>query len=475
MTGSVCRASAYLEENKERHIRRIQQFVRQPSVSTQGLGCYESAEMLAAMYWDAGFQEVELIDTGGYPALWAYVDAGAEETIVSYGFFDTRPAGDGWRYPPFGGVITRMEPYGRVLVGRGAASPKGPHICWLNAVEAMIATDSLPVNVAFLVEGEEILGSPNYAKVIERYRHRLANATASFAGGLGQSASGETSIMLGYRGLLYLDIEVSGVCWGRGPQGASLHSSNKNVVDSPVSRLIGALNELASPDGNYVKIPGFYDALEEPPARDLELIDALLARYGEAGIQKALGLGGLPKMAGDKKGRELLLQYLYTPSFNINGLRAGYVGPGSEVFTVPERAVARLDLRLPPAMTCASVVSMMRKHLDSSGYADVEIKVLAAADWSRTPLDSRLMQAVKRSYEVYGTNPSIWPYKGGGGPWSLFRTSLGLPLVNGAGLGMGSRSGADEFLVIDGNTKVGGIVESSVSHVDIVHRFAAMK
>ena len=473
--GGPDKAHAYLDRNKDAFIRRLQQFIRQPSVSTEDLGIRESAEMLASFYREAGFQEVELVETAGYPAIWAYYNAGCAKTIVSYGFFDTRPAREaGWKFPPFGGVITRMEPYGRVVVGRGTASPKGPHLCWLSAVEAMIATDSLPVNVAFLVEGEEILGSPHYAKIIDRFRPRLAGATAAFAGGCGQDTSGDVSIMLGFRSLLYLDLVASGKAWGRGPQGSGLHSSNKNVVDSPVWRLVGALGELATPDGNTVKIPGFYSDLGGPPAEDLPLIDGLLARYGGEGIQKALGLGGLKALAGDLRGRELLLDYLYTPSFNINGLRSGYVGPGSDVFTVPGEATARLDLRLPPRMTCAGVVEKMRRHLDATGYPDVEIRVLAAADWSRTPLESDLVQAVKATYESYGLKPTIWPFKGGGGPWSLYRTALGLPLVNGVGLGAGARSGADEFLVIDGNDKVGGIIESAKSHVDIVHAYARM-
>jgi acetylornithine deacetylase/succinyl-diaminopimelate desuccinylase-like protein len=473
--GGPDKAHAYLEKNKDRFIERLQQFIRQPSVSTEAWGITESAMILAGFYREAGFQEVEVVETGGYPAIWAYYDAGCPKTIVSYGFFDTRPAREaGWKYPPFGGVITRIEPYGRVIVGRGAASPKGPHLCWLSAVEAMIATDSLPVNVAFLVEGEEILGSPHYAELIDRFRPRLAGATAAFSGGCGQDTSGEVSIMLGFRSLLYIDLVASGKAWGRGPQGSGLHSSNKNVVDSPVWRLVGALNELATADGNSVKIPGFYDDLAGPPAEDLPLIDALIAKYGEDGIQNALGVGSLKALAGDAKGRQLLLKYLYTPSFNINGLRSGYVGPGSEVFTLPGEATARLDLRLPPKMTCMDVVEKMRRHLDATGYPDVEIRVLASADWSRTPLESDLVRAVKGTYESYGLRPSVWPFKGGGGPWSLYCTALGLPLVNGAGLGAGARSGADEVLVIDGNDRVGGIVESAKSHVDIVHRYAEM-
>ncbi|MFO7942442.1 MAG: hypothetical protein R6U92_07370, partial [Bacillota bacterium] len=147
----------------------------------------------------------------------------------------------------------------------------------------------------------------------------------------------------------------------------------------------------------------------------------------------------------------------------------------SEVFTVPEVATARLDLRLPPGLTCEHALGCLRDHLEANGFEDVEIDVLADHDWSRTSVESDIAKAVVDSYRALGLDPAIWPYKGGGGPWSLYRSELGIPLMNGAGLGGGgSRDAGDEYLIVDGTDRVAGLLEAQKSHIDIVERFADM-
>jgi len=448
--------------------------VAQPTISTQDIGILDGAWMLRRYLKEAGFPEVELVDTPGYPGVWASIDVGAPKTIASYGFYDSRPVGDRpWTYRPFSAALVAHPEHGRVIIGRGASSPKGPLVSWINALEAMIKTGSLPVNVMLLFEGEEIKGSPHYPAMFEAYRERLATADAAFTGGMTQAGSGAVSVNLGFRGFLVLELRVSGARWGRGPNQKPLHSSLKNVVDSPPSRLANVLASLTDAQG-APRLEGIDDPILPPSAEDLSLIDDLLGRFGEGGVAGAVGLGSIPAL-GDLTGRELLMSYLYSPSVNINGLYSGYTGPGTEVFTVPEVATARMDLRLPPGLTCEHTLKCLREHLDDHGFEDVEIEVLADHDWSRTPVDSEIVRAVVDSYRARDLDPTIWPYKGGGGPWSLYRSELGMPLMNGAGLGGGGlRDAGDEYLIVDGNEKVAGIVESQKSQIDIVERFANM-
>ena len=246
---------AYLEENKVRHVGRIQRAIQQPSVSTEDLGVVECADLLAELHRDVGLQEVELVRTGGLPGLWAYHDAGAARTITVYGNFDTRPVlpHETWEHPPYSGALTSMGAYSSVLVGRGAYSYKGPYVAWLNALEALLAVEgTLPVNVMILLEGDEILGSPNYHEMFARYRDWLATADASLSPGASQDGSGKVAMNLGYKGMIYADLVSSGASWGRGPQGGPLHGMTKSVVDSPVWRLVHALATLTEPDGNRV-------------------------------------------------------------------------------------------------------------------------------------------------------------------------------------------------------------------------------
>jgi acetylornithine deacetylase/succinyl-diaminopimelate desuccinylase-like protein len=474
---SAQKAHAYIDEHVDEHLGRVQQFVQIPTVSTQSIGIVEGAYWLTRLLRKIGFPEVELVDVGGpNPGVWAALEADARKTIVSYAFFDSRPAGHRpWTYQPFSGAIVQDPQKGRLLVGRGAASPKGPLIAWLNALEAMIKTGSLPVNVMLLVEGDEIEGSPDFPAMFGRYRDRLRRADACFAGGMTQGPAGDVSVNLGYRGLLYLDLVVSGERWRHGPIGMPVHSSLKNCVHSATSRLAHALSTLTDETGAMIRVPGIQDAVAPPTEEDLALLDALLARFGEAGIKAAVGLGGLEHTIGALSGRELLMRYVYAPSLNVNGLSAGYHGPGTEVFTVPEQATARLDLRLPPGVTCDHAVRCLRRHLDAGGYGDVEIRVLAAADWSRTPVDAEIVQAVLAYYRSTGLDPAVWPYQGGGGPWSLFKSDLGIPIVRQAGLGGGGRRDrGDEYLLVDGDGKVAGLAGAEKSHVDLVHTYAAL-
>ncbi len=464
----------YLEDHFDDHLSRIREFVAQPTVSTQDIGILEGAWMLRSYLLEAGFSEVGLVDTPGYPGVWASIDVGAPKTIASYGFYDSRPVGSRpWNYRPFSAALVDHPDHGRVVIGRGASSPKGPLVAWINSLEAMIQTDSLPVNVMLLLEGEEIKGSPHYPAMFKSFRERLSEADACFTGGMTQAGSGAVSVNLGFRGFLVLELKVSGERWGRGPGAKPLHSSLKNVADSPPSRLANVLASLTDENGAPL-LSGLDDPILPPTEEDIVLIDGLLDRYGEDGIAGAVGLGSRPA-AGDLSGRDLLMAYLYRPSININGLYSGYTGPGTEVFTVPEVATARLDLRLPPGLTCEYTLKRLREHLDANGFSDVAIEVLAEHDWSRTPVESEIVRAVVDSYRGKGLDPSIWPYKGGGGPWSLYRSELGMPVMNGAGLGGGGlRDAGDEYLIVDGTDRVAGLLEAQQSHVDIIHRFANM-
>ena len=467
-------ADTYLEQHFEQHLGRIQEFIKKPTVSTEDRGLVEGAWMLGQYLREAGFTEVALVDTPGRPGVWARIDVGAPKTIASYGFFDSRPVGDesSWTYQPFSGRIVNHSPFGRVLIGRGSLSPKGPLIAWINALEAMIQTESLPVNVMLLLEGEEILGSPHYPEMFTRYRTALSTADACFAGGMTQGTSGEVSIALGSRGFLVLEVEVSGERWGRGPAGRSLHSSLKNIVDSPASRLAHLLSRLTDETGSGICIRGLADPAMPPSDEDLMLTEALLEQLKATKISSAIGLGNIPP-ADDLRGRELLMGYMFRPSLNINGLYAGYTGPGTEVFTIPHRATARLDLRLPPGVTCDHVISCMNSYLQETGFQDAELRVIARHDWSRTPVNEAIVQAVIDVYQERGLRPTIWPYRGGGGPWSLFANELQIPLIIAAGLGGGGViDGNDEFLIIDGNERVAGLVEAEKSHVAILDAFA---
>lgn len=466
----------YLLKNKNQHIERIQRLVRQPSVSTENNGIQECAELVARYHKDLGFQQVDIVDTGGLPGVWAHYDAGAPKTIAVYWNFDTRPVlpHEKWDVDPFSGTLMASSPYDKVIVGRGA-SAKGSYVAFLSALEAMINVEGgLPVNVMALLEGDEILGSPSFRGMFEKYFKQLSTADVSFSPGASQNAKGVSSMNLGSKGMIYAELIASGAAWGRGPQGGPLHGMTKSVVDSPVWRLVHALSSLTESDGNTVAVKGFYDDLIPPTDEERKAAAAYALRTGGQGWNHILnGLTGVKAPAGDLNDEDTILNFFYGPSFNINGMRSGFIGPGTLPFSLPHEASARFDIRVPRGYKVDKTINLIRDHLSSNGYGDLEFRVMGAYDSSYTGTDTELVQSICRAFELMEVPLLIAPYSGGGGPWSLYTTELGIPMIRSVGVGGGGNApGLGEFMVIDGTDKMGGLVECELSHVHMLKSYA---
>jgi acetylornithine deacetylase/succinyl-diaminopimelate desuccinylase-like protein len=323
----------------------------------------------------------------------------------------------------------------------------------------------------FVAEGEEEIGSPHFPQIVERYRARLAQAHAVFDAEAGQNIHGRVRMVLGNKGIVYLELRCAGERWGRGPQTRWLHSSRKVVVDSPAWRLVHALSTLTVPDGNTVAIPGFYDHVAQPTAEDEELLRQLAPAFDEAGWKEEWDVA---HFVDELSGEALLRRYYFSPSLNIDGLWSGYTGPGT-LTVVPHEATCKLDFRLVPDMHSGEIVPGLRDHLERHGYADVEIRVRAAYEWSKTSPTAAIVRAIREVYERRGVACDVWPLTAGSAPMYLFtRAPLRLPMAGG-GLGHGGRNHAhDEYLVIEGDGRVAGLVEAEQSYVDILYAYAEM-
>lgn len=470
----------YIADQREEHIARVQAFVRQPAVSATGEGMADACAEVAGLLRGLGCQEVEIVATDGHPGIFAYYDAGAPKTIVNYGMYDVNTVNPAeWERPPFSGDIVPGHGFDRVLYGRGAFFARGPFRAWLNALESIIAVDGrLPVNIFFVVDGEEEIGSPHFHQVIERYADRLRTADAALSLAVAQNRQGDLSIFLGNKGFIYFELEANGAGWGRGPRGGMVHGSTQSVVDSPAWRLIQALATLTGPDGRTVRIDGFADRVRPPAQADLDLLDTIARRLGDADprtiIPNAGGPGYVQQFVDGLAGAELYRRYLYTPTFNVDGLYAGYTGPGTPTFMLPDRAVANLDMRIIPDQEPAEIVEQLRRHLDRHGFPDVAIRLISAYTWAKTPPEADVVQANIRAYRRLGHDPLVWPLRGTSGVWYLLNRVLGLPTLKDGGLGHGGGFHApNEYLVIEGKGRVGGLVECEQSHVEVLYSYAA--
>jgi acetylornithine deacetylase/succinyl-diaminopimelate desuccinylase-like protein len=271
---------AHVDANIGQHTANLQRWLRQPSISAQNVGIREMAAMVRDDLKAIGFQEANLVETKGHPGVWGYYDAGAPKTLMVYLMYDVQPVNpEDWQSPPFAADIVDV-PVGKAIMARGAANQKGPERAFLNALESIIAVKgSLPVNIMVTAEGEEELGSPNYAQIVDQYEDRLRTADGVIFPTPGQNENGHTNVVLGVKGIVYWELEARGGSWG-GPAKAEIHGSFKAITDSPVLRLIQAISTLVSDDGNTILVLGYDDDVCPPAAEEQSLIAGYLAAGG---------------------------------------------------------------------------------------------------------------------------------------------------------------------------------------------------
>lgn len=464
---------AYIDDHLDQHVGKIQEFLRQPSVSSWNLGIKECAGMLRDYFKQLGCQEANLVATDGNPGVWAWYDAGAKKTVSRYFMYDTQPYNEKeWSSPPLAAQVVPMAPFKSVVMARGAINSKGPLRAFLNALEAIIAVEGkLPVNLMFTCDGEEEQGSPHFHQVLEPYRARLATCQAHLNPGPSQNREGQISMSLGNKGICYFELEASGKRWGRGPQRMPIHSSRKAILDSPVWRLVDALKTMYDQSTNRILVDGYYDAIAPPTEEEEMLVATLIQKFKD----RAFGSEreNMKAWMRDWSDEEAIRHLTFDTTLNIDGIWGGYTGPGVATI-LPEKAACKIDSRLVPNQVVKDQAALVRRHLDQHGFSDIEMRILAGGDeWSRTSVKKPAVQAVLSVYKKYGIEPAIWPRSAGSSPEAQYtRPPLNLPAVSG-GLGHGGRAHAvDEYFVIEGNDKVAGLADCEKSMVDILYAYA---
>jgi acetylornithine deacetylase/succinyl-diaminopimelate desuccinylase-like protein len=477
------RLRAYLQEHLDEHVENLAEWIRHPSESTsERNGVSACAEAIRATYGELGCREAAVVDTGDdHPGVWAYYDAGAEQTIGCYGFFDTYGVDGQWTHEPYEAETGSLPDFPRVIFGRGA-SVKGPYRAWLNALEALKAVEGeLPVNVVFLMEGAEMLGSPNFRRIADAAGERLGEIEAFVSPRPAESlGTSEVAFTLGYKGMVTFDLTAAGSAWGRGPQNGTIYGNGKSVIDSPTHRLILALASLMGPDGNRIAIAGLEHLNDERQEREeahRELERALLERFDGTPFKDVLPVaGGVDVWVDDLDGPELLERYLYGPSINISEITSDGVGESVRLtMLLPDAATAAVELRLVTDVAAEEVIELVRRHLDSKGFCDVKLTPQGVWDGNQDGPDSATARATVDTLRAYGREPVVWPIQPFGGPWAHLPRRLGVPARFGGALGYGGNGGglADEFCVIESDANVAGMVEAECFYADLLMRFAS--
>jgi len=470
----------HIDKNIDNHVRNLQKWIQQPSVSNTGEGIQESAQMVKGYFDQLGCQTTRVYDPGmaewgqqSNPVVYAKCDEGAEKTLVIYWMYDTMPITqpDLWVRPPFAGDIIEQPPYKKVLIGRGAVNSKGPQMSQWNALMSIKAvTGKLPVNLIFVAEGDEERMSMGYRTFVKAHPELFEGADAMYMFG------GNSGIMGGSEGCIFIELTTSGKAWGRGPVVSNIHGANKRAVDSPAWRHIEMLSTLVSENGNKVLIPGFYDNIEPLTQAEKASLAAQAKKLNPAQVAKNRGIARY--IADDPL--EIVTMQRYGTSFNLDGIWSGNMFPGGSGAILPNTITSKHNIRYVPNMTGPDIVKKLRAHLDKNGYEDVEIRVIGDVPWSKMRYDTDIARAVGKTFQTFNIDyqrpiEDEASILGGYWPAYLFAGDpIDIPIAGGMAGGGGGAHAANEFYVIEGANKSYGMAGAEKSVVLTLYNFAGL-
>jgi acetylornithine deacetylase/succinyl-diaminopimelate desuccinylase-like protein len=409
----------YLKQQEEAHLDELIEFVRIPSVSAKSEhrdDTRRAAGWLADRMRAAGLETVEMVETPGHPVvIGEWRQAPEAPTLLVYGHYDVQPPEplEEWLTPPFEPSVRD----GR-LYGRGAVDDKGQVYLHLKAVEAHLQSRGrLPVNVVFVVEGEEEVGSPNLEKVLAEQHERL-RCDAVLISDSSMFAPGLPSVTVGLRGLAYFELRV------RGPA-SDLHSgSYGGAVVNPATVLARILARLHDERGR-VTVPGFYDAVREISGPEREAIASL--PFAEEEYRAEVGAPAL----GGEEGYSVLERLWVRPTLDVNGLLSGYTGEGAKT-VLPGRAMAKVSMRLVPEQDYRDIERRFAAHIATLAPPGVQVEVEAlhgGQPWHAEPAGGFFEAAANALEEAFGRAP-VFIREGGSIPIvRSFEEAFDVPVV----------------------------------------------
>ncbi|HKZ54816.1 MAG TPA: M20/M25/M40 family metallo-hydrolase [Anaerolineales bacterium] len=422
-------------ERLERSLDELRRLCAIPSVSAQGTGIQECAELVSELLSARGFQ-TNILPTSGNPVVYAKRPGRSQRRLLFYNHYDVQPAEplDLWESPPFEATLRDGKVY-----ARGANDDKGQIVARLAALDAVLAVEGeLPCTVKFIIEGEEESSSTGLAGFVDSQTDLLAADGCIWEFG-GVDHEGVPIQYAGLRGICYVELSVETAA-------IDAHSgTGGSIFENAAWRLTWALSSLKGPD-EHIRLPGFYDKVRHPTARDLDLLAELPPEADY--FKQTYGLRRFLKDMQDEN--EIRRESIFSPTCTICGLTAGYQGPGGKT-VLPARASAKVDFRLVPDQRPSDVLAQLRQHLDGQGFSDVRITDLGGEIPARTDPDDPFLQLVaETARDVYGRPQRIIPMSGGSGPNYPFLHVLKVPVAT-AGVGYpGSRAHApNEHLVLD--------------------------
>lgn len=395
----------YIDKNKDRYLDELFELLRIPSISTDSSKKGEirkAADFLISQLESMDLNRVELFETPGNPIVYGeHCPYDDKPTVLIYGHYDVQPSDpdDLWDTPPFEPTIKDG-----LIYARGASDDKGQAFTHVKAIESFVKTDQkIPVNIKFILEGEEEIGSPNLVPFLEEQKDLLAcdmvliSDTAMFG-------KDQPSITYGLRGLAYMEVEVIG-------PNRDLHSGvYGGAVDNPVNVLCDMIAKLKDENG-VIRIPGFYDKVV--PLTEADRKASAELPFDEEEFKKSLDI----EEVHGEKGYTTLERSSARPTLDVNGIWGGYLGEGAKT-VLPSKAGAKISMRLVPDQHPKEIAQLFKNYFESLAPDSVKVKVEEhhGGFASITDLDFYGLKAGAKAFEEVYNKEVLFSREGGSIP-----------------------------------------------------------
>ncbi len=415
------KALNFSKENISNYIEELKDYLRIPSVSADAKfrkDVIKCADFVVNKLKTAGMKNVKKIKTDGNPLVYAeWLGAKGKPTILIYGHYDVQPADpyDLWDNDPFEPVIKDGKIY-----ARGADDNKGQNFIHIKAVEAYLKTyGELPVNVKFLIEGEEETGGESIEKFIKDKKNKsLLKCDAVLISDTSMFAPNLPTINYGLRGLAYLEVRLTG-------PNRDLHSGSfGGAINNPANELARIIAKLHD-KRNRITIPGFYDDVVKLTKKERENFASL--KFSEKKMAKEFGVREL----WGEQGYTALERLWARPTLDVNGIYGGYTGEGAKT-VLPAKATAKISMRLVPNQNPEKIAKAFTKYIKEIAPKSVKVEIINmhGARPVVVPLDNPYLQAAANSLSKVFKKKTVFTREGGSIPIVVdFMEQLKAPVI----------------------------------------------
>lgn len=407
----------YIETHKDWFLEELRPLIEQRSISTTNEGVEECALLLAKKLKEYGLNNVNIYPTEGRPVVFGeIIEDASYPTMLMYGHYDVQPADieDGWNTDPFKMIIKD----GRMFCRGGSDNKAQFFAALMGMISYRKVRGKLPINIKYLFEGEEEIGSIHLPEFAKNHKELLSADACIYSDGC-YHENGQPILILGLKGSVYTEITIHGA-------NRETHSMRNACIPNPIwrmAKLLASMRGEGDMDGK-VLIEGFYENVR--PLSKLEIDSCEKIPVDEELIKTSYGIKEFVKCPS---GGTYYYNLMFEPGCNVSGIYAGYIGKGFKGI-IPNCVTARVNFSLVPDMKMAEIREKIERHVKKFGD-DIELKFIEGGfEPSRTPIDNKYVEICAKAVEDgFGEYPIIFPGVGGAGPNYVFMDILGMPAI----------------------------------------------